>query len=315
MGYDTQKPEGLLERIITWSTKPGDLVADFYSGSGTTASVAQALGRRFIACDVGRTAIAVTRRRVLTPLDPTVVRPLDISSVRRAARGFWSAQMAEQPGGDDADHVLKLYGAKPVGARCGRRDDVWVWVAPCTTPTGADLVDAAVAHAKAQDDALERVDILSWEWSTGDAAAIRAEARRKFGVELVMRSIPDDAQHTFSRRRRLTFLARPEVSLSLESEDGGMQVRIDALGYPDLTGVPEALCSDEVAWSELIDRWLVDWCHQGEGIIEPWISHLTPSETMPLVSPARPLAPGQKVLIKLTTVLGDDIERVLCLES
>lgn len=64
MGYDTQKPEGLLERIIGWATRPGDTVLDAFSGSGTTATVAAKLQRRFIAIDAGQAAISITRRRL-----------------------------------------------------------------------------------------------------------------------------------------------------------------------------------------------------------------------------------------------------------
>lgn len=70
MGYDTQKPEGLLERIIGWATRPGDRVADFYAGSGTTLAVAEAMGRRWIGSDVGRPAIDIIRRRLLARPTP-----------------------------------------------------------------------------------------------------------------------------------------------------------------------------------------------------------------------------------------------------
>ena len=54
--YDTQKPEALLERIIKASSNEGDLVCDFFGGSGTTAAVAERLGRRWITCDIGKPA-------------------------------------------------------------------------------------------------------------------------------------------------------------------------------------------------------------------------------------------------------------------
>lgn len=70
-GYPTQKPEGLLERIILASSNPGDLVADFFCGSGTTPTVAARLGRKFIACDNSFRAIHTTRRRLCAlPADP-----------------------------------------------------------------------------------------------------------------------------------------------------------------------------------------------------------------------------------------------------
>src|SRR5690606_31931228 len=64
-GYDTQKPESLLERVIKSSSNPGDLVADFFCGSGTTLAVAERLGRRWIGSDLSRFAIHVSRKRLL----------------------------------------------------------------------------------------------------------------------------------------------------------------------------------------------------------------------------------------------------------
>jgi DNA modification methylase len=72
-GYPTQKPEALIERIIRASTDEGDLVLDCFSGSGTTAAVAERLGRRWICNDSGKLAIYVTQRRLLSgkvPSDP-----------------------------------------------------------------------------------------------------------------------------------------------------------------------------------------------------------------------------------------------------
>ncbi len=64
-GYPTQKPQALLERILLASSNPGDLVADFFCGSGTTAVVAARLGRRFLAADVTWRAVHVTRTRLI----------------------------------------------------------------------------------------------------------------------------------------------------------------------------------------------------------------------------------------------------------
>ena len=69
-GYPTQKPEGLLERILLASSNPGDLVADFFCGSGTTAVAAARLGRRFLACDGAWRAIHTTRSRLVANAAP-----------------------------------------------------------------------------------------------------------------------------------------------------------------------------------------------------------------------------------------------------
>ena len=64
-GYNTQKPEALLERVIKASSNEGDLIADFFCGSGTTAAVAEKLGRKWIASDLGKFGIHTTRKRMI----------------------------------------------------------------------------------------------------------------------------------------------------------------------------------------------------------------------------------------------------------
>ena len=65
LAYPTQKPEALLERIIKASSNEGDLVADFFCGSGTTAAMVEKLGRKWIATDLGKFAIHTTRKRLI----------------------------------------------------------------------------------------------------------------------------------------------------------------------------------------------------------------------------------------------------------
>lgn len=69
VGYPTQKPEELLERIIRATTNPGDLVADFFAGSGTTGIVAEKLNRRWIMCDSGENALQTIKQRLETIAD------------------------------------------------------------------------------------------------------------------------------------------------------------------------------------------------------------------------------------------------------
>ena len=65
LNYTTQKPEALLEQIVSVSSNEGDLVCDFFGGSGTTAAVAERLGRRWITCDIGKPASLVMRKRFI----------------------------------------------------------------------------------------------------------------------------------------------------------------------------------------------------------------------------------------------------------
>ena len=66
--YPTQKPESLLTRIIQASSNQGNIVADFFCGSGTTAFIAEQWGRRWVTCDTSRVAITLAKQRLMTSL-------------------------------------------------------------------------------------------------------------------------------------------------------------------------------------------------------------------------------------------------------
>jgi adenine-specific DNA-methyltransferase len=109
--YNTQKPEGLLERIIKASSNEGSIVADFFSGSGTTASVAERLGRRWIAADLGKPACMIARKRLIDQ----DAKPFLYQHV-----GDYQVEMARSTmgrkfrTGDLAEIVLGLFGALPL---------------------------------------------------------------------------------------------------------------------------------------------------------------------------------------------------------
>jgi adenine-specific DNA-methyltransferase len=109
--YDTQKPEKLLERIIKASSNEGAIVADFYIGSGTTAAVAERLGRRWIATDLGKPACMITRKRMIdqngNPFLYQHVGDYQVEMVRSAMGRKFRI-------GDLAEIVLGLFGALPL---------------------------------------------------------------------------------------------------------------------------------------------------------------------------------------------------------
>jgi adenine-specific DNA-methyltransferase len=142
LGYPTQKPEALLERIIKASSNEADLVLDCFCGSGTTAAVAEKLNRRWIACDLGRFAIHTTRKRLLSLPG---VRPFVVQNLGKYERQTW--QTAEFASPDNARErearyrkfILELYHASPIsgytwihGTKSGRMIHVGAVDAPVT---------------------------------------------------------------------------------------------------------------------------------------------------------------------------------------
>ena len=117
IGYPTQKPEALLERIIKASSNEGDVVADFFMGGGTTPAVAQRLGRRWIASDISRIAIEVTKGRILRLLKSekgTQTRFAKVPNIEVWSWGFYDAEKLQDASDDEfKDFIVRAYGGRP----------------------------------------------------------------------------------------------------------------------------------------------------------------------------------------------------------
>lgn len=110
LGYGTQKPKALLERILEASSNPSSIVADFFSGSGTTAAVAETLGRNWIVSDIGKPATMITRKRLID----NKAKPFVYQSIGDYQKEQLHSTMGTKYRiGDLSSVVLNLFGALP----------------------------------------------------------------------------------------------------------------------------------------------------------------------------------------------------------
>ncbi|MGH9108313.1 MAG: site-specific DNA-methyltransferase [Acidimicrobiales bacterium] len=175
IGYPTQKPESLLERIIKVSSNEGDLVLDCVCGSGTAAVVAEKLHRRWIACDLGRFAIHTSRKRML---NVNGVQPFVVQNLGKYERQLWQeAEFGESATARTAAYrsfILDLYHATPVsgyawlhGLKNGRMVHVGTVDAPVTVGDVRQIVTEirkAVGTGKSAPKE-QSVDILGWDFA------------------------------------------------------------------------------------------------------------------------------------------------------
>jgi site-specific DNA-methyltransferase (adenine-specific)/adenine-specific DNA-methyltransferase len=205
-GYPTQKPEALLERIISASTNPGDLVADFFCGSGTTAAVAEKLGRKWICTDLGKFAIHTTRKRLIQvqrelKAADKPFRAFEVLNLGRYERqaylhvgGRLSAEQREQAlaqkEGEFRALILRAYRAEGLAGDPffhGKRSGRLVVVGPINLPVGRLFVEEIIVECRKRG--ATRVDLLAFEFEMGLFPAVLEEARGK-GIDLVPRYIP-----------------------------------------------------------------------------------------------------------------------------
>ena len=190
VGYATQKPEKLLERIIKASSNEGDLVCDFFGGSGTTAAVAERLGRRWITCDIGKPASLVMRKRFIDQ----EVKPFLYQSIGDYQKEAFRNNKRYKHVGDLSQVVLGLYGALPFtpeqtndrnfGYIKGTRTLVMV-DSPNRLTTAATIRKAVEAKASLLGGNWEKVVVLGWNFAFDISQAIQKYESSKVEVLVI----------------------------------------------------------------------------------------------------------------------------------
>jgi adenine-specific DNA-methyltransferase len=268
IGYATQKPEALLERIITGSSNDNSFVADFFCGSGTTCAVAEKLGRRWIGVDLGRYAIHTTRKRLIQvqrdlQAEGKPYRSFDVYNLGRYERQWWQLDRLK---GDDAQHrqtVLKFYKALAVKTGTnpllhGTRSGAYVHV---------DQIDSIFTHEELKETARacaaaggRELHILAWEFEmelTQRKPAVEAET----GVTIRLKYIPREIME--SNRTEVQFFEAGVLQAKLIQKNGKYDVALVNF-VPALAEAPE---SELVALKQravkspfdFIDFWAVDF--------------------------------------------------------
>ncbi len=201
VGYATQKPEALLERIIKASSNAGDLVCDFFGGSGTTAAVAERLGRRWIICDIGKPASLVMRKRFIDQ----EVKPFLYQSIGDYQKEAFHNNKKLRRVGDLSQVVLGLFGALPFspeqvsdrnfGYIKGTRTLVMV-DSPNRLTTANTVRRAVEAKASLLGGDWDKVIVLGWNFAFDISQAI--EKYKNSNVEVLV--IPPDLLDKLSKK-------------------------------------------------------------------------------------------------------------------
>lgn len=205
-GYATQKPEALLERIIRASSNEGDLVADFFCGSGTTAAMAEKLGRKWITTDLGKFAVHATRKRMIgvqrqLKAEGKDYRAFEILNLGRYERQHYvgvnddlrEEQKQQQLAAKEAaflELILNAYRAEAVEGFTtfhGKRSGRMVVIGPVNMPVTRLFVEEVILECRKKH--ITKVDILGFEFEMGLFPNVLDEARGK-GIDIAPKYIP-----------------------------------------------------------------------------------------------------------------------------
>ncbi len=316
-GYATQKNESILRRILKASSNQGDLVADFFCGSGTTLAVAEKLGRRWIGCDLGRWAIHVTRKRLLGIEN---CKPFEILNLGKYERQYWQGvtfgdknnkTAAEQKLYEYLAFILKLYGAQPVAGMAhlhGKKDKAMVHIGAVDAPVTITEIEAAVDECAALKQG--EMHVLGWEWEMG-LYDLMVEAAKKKGVKLLLLQIPREVMEEQAAAKgdvRFFELAFLEAEIT-QPKALTVQVALKDFVIPNTELIPKDVRGNVKKWSDYIDYWAVDWDFQNDTFMQGWVAYRTRKERkLPLVSdPHTYEKPGKyRILVKVIDIFGND---------
>lgn len=317
-GYATQKNESLLRRVVSASSNPGDLVADVFCGSGTTAVVASELGRRFIGCDASAPAVHIATKRLLAQAraHPLRVETLEPWERQRCYHALGQDQqlVLEHHSASPRAHrklVLAHHGAQALGDRSdapllhGRRGSAVVHVVPPDAPLDDHRLASVIAAART--GGCKRLHVIA------DAFDLPLRRSPVPDLDLTLLRIGREILDPRCREQRDVALHElPRVTLQVEGlEGGGIHLRLVDYDYPHPKRLPADVRKVVRRFSDFIDAWSVQWNADGS-VHAPDVARFRTHNARALeleAGPHRPLGKGPwRTRVRLHDVLHQRVE-------
>ena len=277
--YDTQKPEKLLKRIIEHSSYEGDLVCDFFGGSGTTAAVAEKLGRRWITGDIGKPASLIMRKRLIDQ----DAKPFLYQSIGDYQKEAFRNNKLVKRIGDLSLIVLGLYGALPFTAeQCADRNFGYIKGtktlvmadSPNRLTTASTVRRAVEAKASLLGGDWQKVVVLGWNFAFDISQAI--QQYKDSNVEVLV--IPPDLMDKLTKKgyeklirdktvrfSSLQYLTVKLIEVKAEGENDELTITLDSyvllspdnipLDEKDKPKLQKVMAEDPLS---LIEYWSID---------------------------------------------------------
>lgn len=339
IGYATQKPEKFLDRIIRAASNEDDLVADFFGGSGTTAAVAEKVGRRWIISDLGKPACMVMRKRLIDQN----AKPFLYQSIG----DYQTEQMRSSLGrtyriGDLAQVVLGLYGALPLppehnpNRNLGRlaQGKTLVFVDSPNKMTGLPTLKKAQTLRDSLMGGWEKVVVLGWNFTPSIGQDITGLNDERLEVLVIPPDLLDKLAKKSGKKLRpdevrfssLQYLTIKPIERKKTGETESLVVKLDnyILLSPDALNVDDAnreklqaiIARDPLS---LIEYWSVDPDFDGVTFRSVWQDYRSNTENdadpLRVVREARldglPAKPGpRQVAVRVVDVFGFESEVV-----
>jgi adenine-specific DNA-methyltransferase len=322
VGFDTQKPEALLSRIIGASSNEGDLILDCFVGSGTTAVVAERLNRRWIACDLSRFAIHTTRKRLLGVEN---VKPFVIQNLGKYERQVWqAAEFGDERGARVRSYInfiLGLYNAQPLSGHIwlhGKKGSRFVHVGSVDSPISPLDVGQAVAEFKRsigtgkEAPKTNGVDVLGWEFAF-ELNELAKQQAAQANVDVRFLRIPREVLDKRAvQQGDVHFFELASLDVGVKTSGKKVTVKIEYFVIPP-DDVPADVQKEIKHWSQWIDYWAIDWNNKNDTFHNEWQEYRTRDKPKLATEASKTYDErGEyRVVVKVVDILGNDTTKVL----
>jgi DNA modification methylase len=307
LGYDTEKHEDLLSRVIMMASREGDLVADFFCGSGTTGAVAEKLGRRWIMADLSKFAIHTSRKRLL---DIPNCKPFEVLNLGK----YQKAKLKENGISRYVEFILKLYRAERItgyvtlhGKKAGRMVHIG---AVDSIVTEREIRETVKECASA---GIKTVDILGWDFEMGLHDLVD-RIGDEYSVKIRLVQIPREALEVRDvAREEVKFfdLNYLEIEHKLSGKTLTIVLKDFVISNPEY--LPPEVREKVKKFTDYIDYWAVDFDYKNDTFHNMWQSFRTrkhPSlETK--CSHIYENAGKYLVLVKVVDIFGNDTNKLI----
>ncbi len=291
IGYDTQKPEILLERIIKSSSSEGSIVADFFAGSGSIGSVAEKLGRKWLLSDIGKPANLIMRKRFIDKN----VKPFLYQSIGDYQKEALASSKLYRRVGDLAQVVMQLFGAIPFvddqnpNKNLGYIKDnrTLVLVDSPSKLTGLATLKKAIEYKNSFMGGWNKVVVLGWNFTYDITEAIQSLNDDKLEVLVIPPDLLDKLKTKASykdlvssgkiRFSSLQYLSIKPIQTEVIGEEDQLTIELDnyvllspdniPLDDKDKEKLKELIAKDPLS---LIEYWSIDPDYDGETFRSKW---------------------------------------------
>jgi len=310
-GFATQKNESLARRIIKVSSKEGDLVADFFCGSGTVGAVAEKLGRRWIMSDLSKFAIHTTRKRLL---DISGCKPFEVLNLGR----YQKAKLRENGVRHYVDFVLKLYRAESMSGYStlhGKKAGRIVHIGHVDSiVTEREITDALKECASA---GIRSVDVLGWDFEMGLHDLVD-RIGDEYSVKVRLVQIPRETLEVRdAAREELKFFDLNYLALEKKLSGKMLAIGLKDFVISNPEYLPAEVRENTKKFTDYIDYWAVDFDYNHGGFHNTWQSFKTRRHATleTKCSFAYKKAGKYQVLVKVVDIFGNDTNQLVSVRA